>query len=334
MSNIRTLSDARWSCTRCGACCRGFTLGPMEPEVIAALEEADITARWPAAAEAPWHRDGYLTHRDGACVFLMPDSRCFLHVELGAESKPGFCRQFPFQLVRDPVGLVATARPDCAGFSRSSRTGAPLSESLSDLAGLSLSVPRFAPESVVILPGHAVPLMEWVVLEAALLADLAALDAEPDELLVATRRILGVPVAPDPQRTQLAMRAVLAALSAALAHAPDDAFTEQMRGFVAQAARMSAAVPLSADDRSYLNLLLRSHLQGKSFVPYGSVAAGLGLLALSMHVARRVAPRDPGPALSAWVRFALNRTLHPLLRQAAPALIDIFRFIGDESAGK
>jgi Fe-S-cluster containining protein len=329
VSNVRTPRDARWSCTRCGACCRSFTLGPVEPAVIDALTEADIAARWPPAAEAPWHLDGYLTHRDGACVFLMDDSRCFLHVTLGAASKPGFCRQFPFELVRDPSGIVATARPDCAGFSRSHVTGAPLSEGLSDLAGVAVSVPRFAPETVVILPGHEVSLSDWMDLEADLLADLYARDTEPAGLIAATRRSLGIEGEGDPARARLAMRAVLAALSSALAQAPDDAFTRQMRSFAAKASAMELPEPLSAPGQAYLNLLLRSHIQGKAFVPYGSVAAGLGLFVLNARIARLVDPTDPGAALSAWVRFSLNRTLHPLLSRAAPALVDIFRFASD-----
>ncbi len=327
MSMVRTPRDARWSCTRCGACCRSFTLGPVEPEIIAALHAADIAALWPPAAAAPWQVDGYLTHRDGACVFLMGDQRCFLHVTLGAASKPGFCRQFPLQLIRDPAGLVATARPDCAGFSRSHRVGMPLAESLDDLAGVSVSVPRFAPEEVQIRPDRAVSLSDWMALEARLLADLHALDAEPDVLIAAARDTLGEPGERNPERARLAMRAVIAALSAVLSQAPDDAFTEKMRAFATKAAGMQAPPPLSASDRAYLNLLLRSHIQGKSFVPYGSVAAGLGLLVLCTRLARLVSPEDPGTALSAWSRFALNRTLYPLLSRAAPALVDIFRWL-------
>ncbi len=326
MSAVRTPRDARWSCTRCGACCRSFTLGPVEPAVIEALDAADIAALWPPAAAAPWQIDGYLTHREGACVFLMEDRRCFIHVTLGAAAKPGFCRQFPLQLIRDPSGIVATARPDCAGFSSSHIAGAPLSESLADLAGVAVSVPRFAPESVVLLPGHAVSLSAWMALEEQLLADLHALDAEPDALIAAARAVLGVTGEGSPERARLAMRAVIAALSAALSAAPDDAFTDQMRDFARQAAGMETPPPLSAPDRAYLNLLLRSHIQGKSFAPYGSVAAGLGLFVLSTRLARLVNPADPGAVLSAWSRFALNRTLHPLLSRAAPALVDVFRW--------
>ena len=123
------------------------------------------------------------------------------------------------------------------------------------------------------------------------------------------------------------MRAVMAALSAALSAAPDDRFTERMRRIAATP--IVEPTPLAPHDRAYLTLLIRSHLQGKAFVPYESLAAGLGLFLLNARIARLVSPSDPGPTLSSWVRFSLNRTLHPLLRRAAPALIDIFRFAGD-----
>ena len=323
MTTLRTPQDARWSCQRCGACCRSFALGPVEPEIIAALQSADIAAHWPPAAEAPWHRDGYLTHRDGACVFLMPDRRCFLHSHLGPESKPGFCRQFPLRFVRDPGGMVAVVRPDCTGFSRSHRSGAPMQQAVEDVAGMALAVTPFTPEQVTILPGRSVALDDWMELEAALLATLRELDAEPVALIAATRHALGLSGAAEPTRATLAMRAVMAALSAALSAAPDDAFTERMRRIAATP--ICAPAPLKAADRAYFNLLLRSHIQGKAFAPYGSLASGLGLFLLNARIARLANPSDPGPTLSAWVRFSLNRTLHPLLRRAAPALVDIFR---------
>jgi len=326
MTTLRTPQDARWSCQRCGACCRSFALGPVEPEIIAALEAADIAAHWAPAAADPWHRDGYLTHRDGACVFLMPDRRCFLHSHLGPESKPGFCRQFPLQFVRDPAGVVAVVRPDCTGFSRSHRSGAPLSQAVEDVAGMALTVTPFAPEQVTILPGRVVALADWMVLEPTLLTTIQGMDAEPGELIAAMRPLLGLGSAADPARAALAMRAVMAALAAALAAAPEDDFTARMRRLAAPP--LSDPAPLSPHDRAYLNLLLRSHIQGKAFAPYGSLAAGLGLFLLNARIARLAAPTDPGPTLSAWVRFSLNRTLHPLMRRASPALVDIFRCAG------
>lgn len=326
MTSLRTPEDARWSCQRCGACCRSFTLGPVEPEIIAALQAADIGAHWPPAAEAPWHRDGYLTHRDGGCVFLMPDRRCFLHAHLGPQSKPGFCRQFPLRFVRDPAGVVAVVRPDCTGFSRSHRDGAPLPEAVDAVAGMAVAVTSFAPEQVTILPGRSVALADWMALEPRLLGTLRDLDVEPAGLIAATRRTLSLDDGVDPDRTVLAMRAVMAALSAALAAAPDDDVTVRMRRIAATP--LVAPMPLESHDRAYLNLLLRSHIQGKVFAPYGSLAAGLGLFLLNARLARLAAPSDLGPTLSAWVRFSLNRTLHPLLRRAAPALVDIFRCAG------
>ncbi|CAN0458611.1 unnamed protein product, partial [Ectocarpus fasciculatus] len=93
---MRTLSDDRWSCRSCAACCHGLKLGPLSPDTITDLQQRDVAARWPRARQQPWfQRDAegaaYLTHHsDGACVFLQPDRRCFLHATFGEAAKPDF----------------------------------------------------------------------------------------------------------------------------------------------------------------------------------------------------------------------------------------------------
>ena len=129
---MQTLPAARWSCHGCGACCREFRLGPVEPEVVAALTSAGAATLagcedWVVREPGPGGEVGwFLRHRDGACVFLLPDNRCVIHAELGAEAKPGFCQEFPFRRLRDPNGEILMIRASCAGFHASSVTGEPL----------------------------------------------------------------------------------------------------------------------------------------------------------------------------------------------------------------
>ena len=78
----QTLPAARWSCHGCGDCCRDFRLGPVEPEVVAALEArgaSELAGRpdWASQEPGPGGEPGwFLRHVDGHCVFLLPDNRC------------------------------------------------------------------------------------------------------------------------------------------------------------------------------------------------------------------------------------------------------------------
>ena len=331
---MRTPSGARWSCRGCTDCCRHYELGPVEPALIAALEARDVAALWPPAAEAPWHEprpDGaWLRRTARGCVFLQPDGRCFLHAAFGAMLKPRFCRQSPLQLVRDPAGIAAVVRPGCAGYPDSRRDGAPLEDAL---AGAQVSAARFFPEVVEIAPGQSVSLAAWMDLEPVVLAQLRALDAPPLALVAALRSSLGTPSPSDPARLRGATGAMLMAVRAAVMSAPSTAVTAQLLADLDAAGRaQSAGWPsLAADGRSYLNLLLRSHLLVKASAPYGSVAAGVGLWLLMARLAGLSAGDHAGGAALAepvarWSRLLLNASLHPLMRRAAPALVDLYRF--------
>jgi len=124
----------RWDCHQCGACCRG-SLVPLSAEELARLK----SQKWEERPEFKnialyvrenWLSSGYrLAHRDdGSCVFLMPDGRCRIHAELGADAKPLVCRMFPLQIVpRDNVAYV-TVRRACP--SAAADKGRPVSEHL------------------------------------------------------------------------------------------------------------------------------------------------------------------------------------------------------------
>ena len=116
----KTLSDARWSCQSCGACCKGFSFGPIEPHIIEGLKEKDISSVW-APAKDEWYvqhpktGEYFFTHVDGHCIFLQDDKRCTIHARWGSKAKPWFCREYPFHVVEDEEGYNITIREDCGG---------------------------------------------------------------------------------------------------------------------------------------------------------------------------------------------------------------------------
>ena len=99
---LLVLSDERFTCSACGACCRKWLpeLGPGERESVQALQ-------WPAndplaSAKKILHHGGksYLARRtDGACIFLNESNGlCRIHEQFGYEAKPLGCQVFPFQI--------------------------------------------------------------------------------------------------------------------------------------------------------------------------------------------------------------------------------------------
>jgi Fe-S-cluster containining protein len=136
-------ADLRFTCTRCGDCCRGWNvmLGPGEEERLRALDwrgrEADLVeAETVVAAPLPGGgRARRLARRDdGACVYLGADSRCRIHQHFGGLSKPLMCQLYPFGFY--PVGdrLAVDCSFACRSISQGS--GAPLAERFPEWAAL------------------------------------------------------------------------------------------------------------------------------------------------------------------------------------------------------
>jgi len=336
MPELRTPTDARWSCHSCGFCCHLFKLGPVEPEIIAGLQARDIEAHWEPAKKGWFHLElgpdgrehAFLDHKDGACVFLRPDNLCAVHALYGEHAKPGFCREYPYTAIEDPRGVAAVVRPDCGGFHESFRDGTLQREGAPSSVGISRHLPvrRFAPAEVQVLPGLRVPLATWMDWEQDLLLSLDALRQDPpppEESVALLRRRLfalaGLPEPePDPAAMLLALRAAthgLCMMMEAMARAPEAessayelAFTAEVRAAVERARtrlRDDDALdrPLTEDARRYLNLLLRSAILGKQVHALGGVAEGLGAFLLDTAIARLGPPEellpDPDEPLSA-----------------------------------
>lgn len=344
---MRTLPGVRWSCQGCGSCCTDFRLGPVEPEVV-----ADLEARGAGAlADGPWVRrepgpDGvegwFLRHVDGHCVFLLPDRRCAVHAAWGAEAKPGFCREFPYRRLKDPLGEILLIRPECAGFHAALADGVPLADQVDAAAALPAlrSPPMFAPAQVAVLPGAGPGLDDWMALEAALLRRWEAQDPEGDPAenarALAAAAVDAVGRTLLPGRRELAAEAVREALRmvAAAAVAQETAATEDwQRGLVRAVQRVLVASDapraLAPEARRYLHTLLGQAVLGKHVASSGSFVAAMGRFVFEVELVR--AAPGSGPCTSAeasavlvpFLRFADNPMVLAMLRRATPALVEL-----------
>ncbi len=358
IDKVRVLQDARWSCGGCGFCCHFHELGPVEPEIVAHLEAQDVGALTPAAAEGNWYTlkpgpDGtstvWLAKKNGACVFLTESNHCAVHAKLGAESKPGFCRAFPFVAVRDPKGIAFVNRSDCESAPVTATTGVALTDQVRDAFAIphSRMTRTFSPTSVQVQQGFGVAISEWMGLESQLLGDIHGVDGPPEALVCTVRQGLSEQLSfavpkPDPNRYRMASFAVLEALRMVMDHAiatesapssADAAFALEMRTLLmrAQSGLAEPLAVLAADGRAYLNLVLRSMVLGKGFVGPGSVGAAMGLYLLNAIVARTgftgesaMTASDLAVVHPRWSRLTHNRTLHAILQKARPALEDMW----------
>jgi len=117
----------RYTCLRCGACCR-----TLEVTLTDAERERLLAQDW--SAEVPGFTQGRVFARrrgavgkqvwrlrprpDGACVFLTDEGLCRVHARLGYAAKPFAGRIFPFGFVVTPVGVFVGCRFNCPAVVR------------------------------------------------------------------------------------------------------------------------------------------------------------------------------------------------------------------------
>src|SRR4051812_37803220 len=125
---IVTPPGVRFTCSRCGDCCRSWNvmLGPGEEAQLAALDwvgrEEDLVGATVAVSSAlpGGQRARRLARRaDGSCVFLGEDNLCRIHRHFGGESKPLMCRIYPFGF----YAVAGDVAVDCSFACRSIREG-------------------------------------------------------------------------------------------------------------------------------------------------------------------------------------------------------------------
>ena len=138
------LDGARFGCQGSGACCTGYSFGPLEDADVARLDALDLAGAFPDL-EAPYviedERGRYLRRVDDHCVFLGADRLCRIHATFGGEHKPGFCRLYPLDSFATLEGVRVVDRGSCATFGTSARVGLPLVDDLDRVRAL-LDEPR------------------------------------------------------------------------------------------------------------------------------------------------------------------------------------------------
>ncbi|MSP56598.1 MAG: YkgJ family cysteine cluster protein [Myxococcales bacterium] len=355
---MQTLPGARWSCHGCGACCRDFRLGPVEPGVVEDLKArgaGQLAGRedWAVPEPGPNGEVGwFLRHVDGHCVFLLPDNRCAVHATYGAEAKPGFCREFPFRRLRDPNGEVLVIRAECGGFHASHTNGAELAAQTEEAASLpSLwPTPEFKPAAVAVMPGVGLTLADWMALEGALLRCWEGVDpdqAEPEDTARALARsaVHAVGKTLGPGRAELAAGAVREAMrmvtQAAMAQ-ETDATEDWQKGLVREVAALLQTAhsprPFAPATRRYLHTLLGQAILGKHLLAAGGFVPMLGRFVFECALVRTAAvqpgergeaagasisPTEASAVLVPWLRFADNPMVLAMLRRTTPALMEL-----------
>jgi Fe-S-cluster containining protein len=114
--------DQRFTCQRCGRCCRAWDV-PVLASEAAELRKLGVERLAPELAGRD--RDPFAKVRgsshilrlrkrpDHACHFLAADGRCAIHAELGLRRKPLSCRTFPFRVFSTTAGTIVTASFSC-----------------------------------------------------------------------------------------------------------------------------------------------------------------------------------------------------------------------------
>jgi len=331
----------------------------VEQQTIRGLEQANIASLWAPAAAGPWFYErlgpdgrahAFLAQVDGGrCVFLRDDGLCAVHALLGPQAKPGFCREFPYNLMEDPDGLVAVIRPDCGGFFESFADGEVLTDDdVAHVEALPRVIPRqrWAPSRVEVLPGHHVEVETWLAWEPAIQRCVSAA-REPGLLVAELRAELARRCdadLPEPVRQVevAASRAMFAALHAVLSRvlSSDGGAPHQVAFTRARFAQLEAGIQVVGDSlpllhpqsEAFVALNLRSFLLSKQFAAWGSVADGVGCFLLGVRLAQLTAGASTPEAFAAawtpWHRFTSIGMITQLLRRAGPALRDLFLHTG------
>jgi len=94
--------DARFRCTQCGDCCRGWDVPLAEGEADA-FERLAAGLVPEARLRGAVGRGGaldVLAARGGSCAVLADDQRCLIHAAHGGDQKPRACQIFPFTFVQ------------------------------------------------------------------------------------------------------------------------------------------------------------------------------------------------------------------------------------------
>lgn len=334
MSETTTLSDGRWSCKSCGACCRGFSFGPVEEHIIEGLKEKNIASHWKPAQEEwyvthPQSGEFYFTHVNGHCIFLQEDQMCAIHARWGGEAKPWFCREYPFSVVEHEQGLSITVRDDCGGFHKSMDDGESIADQVDEVLDIVRPVPRqrFSPQQVVILPGLGVSVLNWLQVEPVILD--ACTDSTKGSVISIRTSLYTMAGREKPSigmDVEEGYRMLVQVLADRIGGMHVDSMMEESRQYLLSILQSPIEHrAISEDMERYFVRILRTRILSKSFARLGSLPAGLGFFLLEWYIfSRRGSRTIVGGEYSRWRRAIHLRPFWDQIRALSTPLSHIF----------
>jgi Fe-S-cluster containining protein len=182
---LRFPPGARFVCQRTGMCCAGYTVGPIEDEVVDVVRahrfsgNAALLAGRDPFDEAVLPDGGtvrVLRQDDSRCVFLDVDRGCLIHREIGAHAKPAICRAYPYTFALTPDGACWVGlNMECGGYAAGRESGDPIGAQEPVLRELLGQVTPFrVPDPVPLDAGSTLSWGRYAVLEEGWLALLGA----------------------------------------------------------------------------------------------------------------------------------------------------------------
>ncbi|MCU1383743.1 MAG: Flagellin N-methylase, partial [Acidobacteria bacterium] len=138
-----SLLDARYTCTGCGDCCRGWSVPLLdgEPERFRRAAEGVVPVerlRGAVSSVRGGAKVASLAGPGGACAALADDDRCLIHAAHGADAKPLACRLFPFTFVATPDDVRVSLSFACPAVVDAE--GPPLEAQRAEVAALQASI--------------------------------------------------------------------------------------------------------------------------------------------------------------------------------------------------
>ena len=334
MTNPKVLSDARWSCQSCGACCRGFSFGPVEEHIVRGLEQKHIAEHWDPAKEEwyirhPQTGEFYFTHVDGHCIFLQDDNLCAIHARWGSEAKPWFCREYPFSVVEDEEGMSITVRDDCGGFHKSMDDGALVGSQIEEILAIARPIPhqRFAPQQVVILPGLGVSVSNWLQVESMLLDQCSS---SANDSVRAIRNSLYRMANRQQNPSKASFEEIYDTINSVLVQKlhslqVDPVMTQAKEYLLSMLDSGREKRSVSEDVERYFVRILRTRILSKAFARLGSFPAGMGFFLFEYRLfAFRGSREDVGPLYSRWRRSIHLRPFWEIIRGFSEAFSHLF----------
>lgn len=176
MTQLHFDPKQNYDCLMCGRGCRAGWDIPVEPEVVANLENQPLVLRI-IQEQGPVFRkveDQVFIQNSKDCPncrFLAEDQLCSIHREMGFEAKPATCKLFPFVMTETPEGVFAGVTYYCTATRQNH--GRNLSAHEADLrVQLEHGAPinKVADDGLVITNRYYVSYRDYLALERELLA--------------------------------------------------------------------------------------------------------------------------------------------------------------------